>query len=138
MKTTFFNKLIVEILPGSRFFKIHRNFRYYSELIDQEVVIPAGFICDFESVPLFRSSSHRAGAIHDYFCRKDSIPVVTKQIAADLYLEAQKARDESLQEGWFKKWDRAIRRNIKTLVVRIAPGYFHKYNVMTSLKKMSG
>lgn len=130
MKPGFRSKLIVELMVDGRFVRLSKPFLYFSEILNREVEIPPGFICDLESVPLLRASSRRGGVIHDYFCRKDSDPVVTKQKAADLYLEAQKCRDELLNEGFFKRMDRAFRRNVKCLVVRAATGYFHKMNVL--------
>lgn len=128
-KTYFITTLVTEELLGSRYARLTEPFIYYSELLDREILIPVGFTCDYESVPLLKGSSKRGGVIHDYFCRKDSRPVVTKQKAADLYLEAQKARDELLLGGGFMKFWRALARNFKTAVVRVAPGYFHKLSV---------
>lgn len=137
MKSKFLSMLIVEPLLDGRFVRIHKPFKYFSEILNKEIEIPAGFICDYESVPLIKATSKRGGVVHDYFCRKDSIPVVTKQQAASLYLEAQKCRDEILKEGWLKRLNRMIRRNVKCLVVRVAPGYFHKLNVLSKLEEVS-
>lgn len=136
MESKFLSKLIVENLIDGRFVKLHKPFRYFSKILNQEIEIPTEFICDFESVPMFKASSKRGGTIHDYFCRKDSVPVVTKQKAASLYLEAQKCRDMALHKGWLKRLDMAIRRNAKTLVVRVAPGYFHKLKVLSTLEEV--
>lgn len=136
MDAKFLSKLITEDLMGSRFVRIHEPFKFFSKILNCEIEIPPGFICDFESVPLFKASSKRGGVLHDYLCRKDSIPLVTKQEAASVYLEAQKARDIALNEGWFKRLDRWCRRNVKTLVVRVAPGYFHRLNVLASLDEV--
>lgn len=134
MKSQFLSPLITENLIDGRFVRLHKPFKYFSAILNHGVEIPARFICDYESVPFFKASSKRGGVIHDYFSRKDSVPVVTKQMAASLYLEAQKCRDEMLGEGFFKRLDRAIRRNIKTWVVRIAWGYFHKLNVLSPIE----
>jgi len=136
MKTTFLSKLIYEDLPGGKYIRLYLPFSYYSELLGCIVEVPKGFVCDKESVPIIKSTSARGGIIHDYFSRMDSKPVVTKQIAADLYLEAQTARDEILNEGWFKRLSRKFRRQTKTLVVRIAPGYFHKFKVLSILEEI--
>ena len=135
MKTTFLSKLVYEDIIGGKYIKLYQPFSYYSELLGQIIQIPVGFICDKESVPIIKATSARGGVIHDYFCRKDSVPIVSKQMAADLYLEAQKCRDELLNEGWLKRQDRKFRRNIKTLTVRIAPGYFHKFKVLDQINK---
>ena len=137
MEAKFLSKLIVESLIGSRFVKLYKPFRFYSKILNQEIEIPQGFICDYESVPMFKASSKRGGVGHDYLCRKDSVPVVPKQKAASVYLELQACRDRALNEGWFKRCWRCIKRNAKTLVVRMAPGYFHKLKVLASLDEVS-
>ena len=137
MKTTFLSKLIYEDLIGGKYIKLYKPFSYYSEILGLVIEIPAGFICDKESVPVIKATSARGGIIHDYFCRKDSVPVVTKQMAADLYLEAQEARDIILNRhsfvGRINLW---FRRQFKTIVVRIAPGFFHKLSVMSLLNEI--
>jgi hypothetical protein len=138
MKTKFLSDLIVKDIFGSRYVELYLPFSYYSEILDKIVVIPTGFICDYESVPLIRSTSKVGGVVHDYWCRKDSKPIVTKQQAADLYLEAQICRDNLLKENWFRRIDRAFRRQFKTLVVRVAPGYFHKFKVLASYEEIAG
>ena len=137
MKTKFLSDLIVKDIFGSRYIELYLPFAYYSEILNKIVLIPAGFVCDYESVPLVKSTSKVGGVVHDYFCRKNSKPVVNKQMAASLYLEAQICRDAMLNEGWFKRLDRAFRRQFKTLVVRVAPGYFHKFKVLSTLEEIS-
>ena len=134
MKTYFASKLIVECLIGSKYIRLNEPFTYYSEYLNLLILIPADFICDFESVPLIKASSRHAGVIHDYFCRKDSRPIVTKQEAATLYLEAQTYRDSLLDDGFML--NRFIRRWFKTLIVRVVPGYFHKHKVLSTLKEI--
>ena len=159
MKTKFLSDLVVKDIFGSRYIELYLPFAYYSEILNKIVVIPVGFVCDKESIPLIKGTSNVGGVVHDYWCRKDSKPVVTKQQAADLYheaqicrdkilLEAQICRDEMLDENWFKRlgrkfirqfkrFDRAFRRQFKTLVVRVAPGYFHRHKVLSTLDEIS-
>jgi hypothetical protein len=106
---------------------------YYSAKLKTVIVVPAGFITDLESVPLLKGSSKRAGVIHDYLSRFDSWPCVNKQLAADIYLEAMKARDDELE--YTGLWC-TIRRNVKCATVRVAWGYFHKLPVMASFKEV--
>lgn len=136
MKTRFITPLITEEIIGSSYAILHHPFIYFSEILDCGVLIPTNFICDYESVPILKATSKRGGVIHDYFCRKDSIPVVPKQLAADLYLEAQACRDKLLNENIFIRCIRFFRRHLKTLVVRVAPGYFHKYKVLSSIEEL--
>lgn len=131
--TAFLTPLITEEILGSQYARIVQPFRYYSDILGREVEVPTGFICDYESVPLIKGSSKRGGVLHDYFCRKDSDPVVTKQQAASLYLEAQACRDDLLNEGFFQRIWRKMARNFKTVVVRVVPGYFHKLSVSATI-----
>ena len=58
------------------------------------------------------------GLVHDYLCRIDSEPVVSKKVAADVYLEVMKYRGSSWWRRYLKYW-----------AVRFALGYFHKKKV---------
>jgi hypothetical protein len=89
--------------------------------------IPVGFMHDFESVPLIKGTSKIGGVVHDYLCRKDSDPIVTKRLAADVYKEFVQYTDSS-------KWN-LVKSWIKWAVVMIAPGYFHKHNVLDDITK---
>ena len=134
----FTNTLIFENVIGSKYIILHESFTYYSDILKQQVTIPKRFCCDLESVPLFKASSKIGGVIHDYFCRSDSSPVVSKQVAADLYLEAQTCRDRMIFEGRAKSFWRTIKRHVKTLTVRLVPGYFHKFKVLSTLEDIRG
>ena len=137
MKSEFRSDLITKELMGSKYCELAEPFVFYSAILKREITIPVGFICDYESVPLIKASSKRGGVIHDYLCRTDSIPVVSKQLAADIYLESQKCRDLLLKKGRIKAFQRYLRRNIKTLVVRVAFGYFHKLPVSATLEEIT-
>lgn len=67
---------------------------YQSDLIKEEIVVPSGFCCDFESVPrlpivymCLGHTSFRGGAVHDYLYRKDSYPRVSRAQADAIYRE---------------------------------------------------
>jgi hypothetical protein len=94
-------------------------FFFHSDVLKADCIIPPGFEMDWESVPLIKGTSKIAGLIHDYLCRKDSNPVVTKKIAADVYREFLIFRGASWWRWRAKYW-----------TVRIAPGYFHKLKVL--------
>ena len=85
------------------------------------VRIPIGFEMDWESVPFLKGTSKVSGLIHDYLCRFDSDPIVTKKIAAEVYLEFLKFRGTSWWRRYGKYW-----------TVRVAPGYFHKLPVLAA------
>ena len=102
-----------------KYSQLTEPFVFHSNVLNYECTIPAGFIMDWESVPLFKGTSKTAGLIHDYLCRKDSDPVVTKNVAADVYMEFMEYSGVSF-----------LRRRIKCRVVRMLSGYFHKLTVM--------
>ena len=116
---TYFKEMPKVQLIDHKYSKLLEEFIFFSDHINHECIIPAGFIMDWESVPVIRGTSKVSGLVHDYLCRKDSIPIVTKKIAADVYLEFLKFRGTS-----------AIRRSIKYWAVRIATGYFHQWLVL--------
>ena len=116
---TYFKEMPKVQLIDHKYSKLLEDFIFFSDHISHECLIPSGFIMDWESVPIIRGTSKVSGLIHDYLCRKDSIPIVTKKIAADVYLEFLKFRGTSV-----------IRRNIKYWAVRIATGYFHQWLVL--------
>ena len=138
MKPEFLSELVTKELIGSKYAELTRNFAYYSAVLNQVISVPPGFICDYESVPIFKATSKRAGVLHDLLCRIDSDPVVTKQVAADVYAEAQKLRDRMVVKGRCKLGWRSLVCFIKTSAVRIVPGsfYFHKFTVAATLEEI--
>jgi len=100
-----------------KYSELTKGFIFFSSTIGR-CVIPKTFIMDWESVPLLKGTSKIGGLVHDYLCRIDSDPVVTKKEAADVYLEAMKSRGTAYWRRYLKYW-----------TVRSAPGYFHKKNV---------
>lgn len=126
-----------------KFSMIHEDFKIQLETLkelglDDIITVPAGFCHDYESVPLFKGTSKTGGVVHDYLCRSDSRPVVTKKIAADCYFEVMECSDQLKATGnlqlvrfWFRRW-------LKYSVVLVAPGYFHKHKVMATYEEMAG
>jgi Protein of unknown function (DUF1353). len=143
MVTDVRDSIKIEILPEChQYFRLLDDFHFYSDVLARWCCIPAGFIFDLESVPFIRGTNPEAGAIHDYLCRTDSDPVVSKTVAAQVYLEFQRFYDgkekEKLEiEDWLNHaWD-WIRRGVKTGIVWIAPGYFHKFKAMATYEEIS-
>jgi len=97
--------------------KVFKPFVFFSDIIGR-VEIPPEFTFDWESVPLIRGTSKAAGLPHDYLSRKDSVPVVTKKVAADVYMEIM----VYLKTPAWRRW-------LKYLIVLLWPGYFHKKSV---------
>lgn len=102
-------------LTGRRLFTLTEPFIFWSEILNKWIIIPIGFICDFESMLFFHGLGRTSGIIHDYFCRVDSVPEISKKLAVDIYREALIYFKHSLWRVRIKYW-----------TVRIAPGYFHK------------
>ncbi|MCK5783859.1 MAG: DUF1353 domain-containing protein [Desulfobacterales bacterium] len=102
-----------------KYSELTKDFVFFHSALGR-VVIPNGFTMDWESVPLLKGTSKVGGLIHDYLCRIDSVPVVTKKVAANIYLDIMKFRGVS----WW-------RRYVKYWIVRAAPRYFHKMKVLT-------
>jgi hypothetical protein len=136
--TQVFSPLRIERIPGDpRYVRLLRDFGFYSDILERLCKVPALFVEDEESVPLFKGTNPEAGLIHDYFSRKDSDPIVSKEVAAKIYFEFQEYFDKQ-EKGWMNKiWD-WIRRKVKADVVIVAPGYFHKHCVMATYEEMVG
>ena len=110
-----------------KYVRFKEQFNIYVPSLDTTIIIPVGFVCDRESIPLFKGTSIRGGYAHDYLCRYDSVPVVTKKQAADAYLSVMAVR----KNGW-------IRRYVKYWFVRMAWGYFHVHSVNATHEEVSG
>ena len=75
----------MEIITGDyRFVRLLEDFHFYSDVLGRWCCIPKGFVFDLESVPFIRGTNPEAGAVHDYVCRTDSDPVVSKTNAAKI------------------------------------------------------
>lgn len=147
MKTSVKGPIRIERIPGMKLVRITDGFWFYSVILKRWCCIPKGFIYDEESVPLLRGTNPEAGAIHDYLCRYDSDPVVDKLTAAKVYEEFQAYyNDMDISQSqnkiirWFEElldkiWDTAKQR-VKTDVVIVTPGYFHKLPVMATLEQV--
>jgi hypothetical protein len=142
--TKILTKLITENIDNDRYVQLVTPFTFVSDVLDKaglksKVTVPAGFVYDFESVPVVRGSNKRGGTAHDYLCRIDSCPVVTKALAAAVYFEIMeycyKIDDQrstwQMCKDWTKRW-------AKWAVVYVAPGYFHKFRVMSTSKEIAG
>jgi hypothetical protein len=118
---------IKEELIDYKYSRLLAPYQYKSKVLGCTVTVPTGFIYDHESVPIIKGTSHRGGLIHDYLCRIDSKPVVTKKQAADAYLEVMALRGNPWWRRYAKYW-----------VVRFAFGYFHKLKVNATYEEITG
>lgn len=144
----------------NRYIQLVEPYVYTSEVLNKyefpsTIVIPAGFVCDYESVPryiktrwgwaskilnflcapflaltfwLLSNTSKRGGLIHDYLFRINSIPVVPMHIGNLVYLEVMEIRKN-------KKW----KRWSKFLAVELCgKGSYHKLMVEATYKEIIG
>ena len=126
------------VFGDSKYVRLIEDFPFYSERLGKQCIVPKGFVHDNESVPLVRGSNNEAGCIHDYFSRKDSVPVVTAKVAAKIYRDFQEYFDEMESGNFFNRiWD-YIKRAVKVFFVRYFTMYFHKHNVMDTYSVVKG
>ncbi len=118
---------IWESVIDAEYSEILAPWSFHSNALGCNVTVPAGFIYDHESIPLFKGTSKRGGLVHDYLSRIDSKPVCTKKGAARAYKEVMTIQKN---EAW------RIFRNY--WIVRFWPGYFHKYSIKATYEKISG
>ena len=78
--------------------KLLEPFVYTSDLLGRDIVVPAGFITDFASVPrapivyfLAGNTGNRAAIVHDYLCRLWKEGNFDRRLADDVFEEALKA-----------------------------------------------
>ena len=120
-----------------KYSRLHEPFRFYSDVLRCEVEVPKGFVHDYESVPGLKGTSKRGGVAHDYLCRKDSIPIVTKSKAAAVYREIMAYVDSTKNRSWLGRLDAWWRRTVKSGFVAVCPGYFHRHTVRATFEEMS-
>ena len=131
---------IERILGDPKHVRLLENFWFYSACLGRWCCIEKGFVYDEESVPILSGTNPEAGAIHDYFSRSNSIPVVDKKTAARIYEEFQAYYDEMESGNWLNRaWD-WIRRKFKAGFVYVTPvpNYFHKYTVEATYEEIVG
>lgn len=139
-KAEFLSELHMQDTLYPRYIELLDPLGFYSEILGMELWVPECFVCDKESTPIIEGLSMRGGIFHDYLSRKDSTPIVSKSVAASVYMEVMIVRDAQIAE--FMEWSKrhraaqAIRRNVKVSVVRVWPGYFHKHLVNATLKQL--
>jgi hypothetical protein len=139
--TKILSPLITEDIDNCRYVRIVEPFGFESDVLKKHgfyprVYIPVGFVMDYESVPVVRGTNKRGGAAHDYLCRIDSIPVVSKAVSAEVYREIMKHCYTLTDRSWRQKVRDCLRAWIKWAVVRVAWGYWHKHKVSASYEEM--
>lgn len=120
----------LEPIPGTRLKRLTEDFWAYSARLRCWILIPKGFVYDEESTP-WKGENPIAGLLHDYLCRYDSSPCVTKWQAGMVYLEFQKWEDNQVERKWYQKAHDFIWRGLKSGFVSLTPvpKFFHVYSV---------
>jgi hypothetical protein len=146
--TRIISTLLTEDIDNCRFVRLAKAFVFESDVLAKAelnslVVVPAGFIYDYESVPFVRGTNKRGGTAHDYLCRIDSDPICTKAQAAAVYFEIMEhcyAQDAKMNKdrSWWARTRDSWRSWIKWGTVYVAPGYFHKLKVSATYEEVAG
>lgn len=101
-----------------------------SPLVYNDITVPAGFQTDLCSVPrhpafvfgLVGAKLNRTGVLHDYACRKDSIPVFTFEQANRLFWE-------SAQDCWPDETNDFERNIMYDALMAFAKPHYHRWTV---------
>ena len=132
------SEYLIRRLDNDRFVQMTAPFHISSDVLKDagfspDLEIQTDFVMDEESVPIVRGRNARGGAVHDYLSCNDSIPLVTKSIAASVYLEVN-AYCDSIDAGRSRlaKGRDFVRRWSKWTVVRVWPRYFHKRSIFAT------
>ena len=92
----FLNNLSATKIGSSQWLRLDHPLMYQSEKLNRVIAVPAGFVCDKESIGrwlgvayiLLANTSERGGVLHDYLYRYDSEPSLTRAMADEIYREA--------------------------------------------------
>ncbi len=142
--TRIYSELITRNLDNDRWKQLTAPFICELDTLKEadlksRIIIPIGFIQDFESIPIVRGRNIRGGTVHDFLSCCDSEPIVTKATAAACYFEMN-AYTDSIDTGrnvpimitdWLRRW-------AKWSVVRVWPLYFHKRKVLATCLEIAG
>jgi len=96
---------------GKGLWRLDQPLLYKSDKLNKIVAVPAGFVCDFESIGrwltigyvLFANTANRAGVVHDYLYRRNSEPRVKRVMADAVYREASLAAGNPRWQA-YTKW----------------------------------
>jgi hypothetical protein len=111
MKSEFLTDLVIELVDEDKIWVLHERLSYWSEELNCQIDVEAGFQTDLASVPRvpvlylkWGNRAHREAVIHDYLYRINSIPVVTFDQANRVFREAMIARGKpkDIYEGMYK------------------------------------
>lgn len=103
MKSEFLTDLVVKQINDTTW-ALSFPLDYNSELLNDTIGVPGGFVTDFASVPrvpiaytLFGNRAHRESVVHDFLYQTH---LTSKAIADKIFLEAMKARGKPFWVRW--------------------------------------
>lgn len=112
LKTQFLSPLKTQGINRKDFFLLE-DFRFYSNVIKDVIVVPKGFVCDGTS-DLLKDDSEPCGVIHDYAYRAPDHKInverngviyqvyIAKSTADRIFLEAMKVWKVPAWKRWMK------------------------------------
>ena len=111
----FLTELDVRLKPGrDDVWELLSPLIYESDLVGR-IEVPTEFNTDFASVPrvpivywFWGGRQHREAVLHDYVCRKDSVPIVSYSVANLVFLEAAKSRKKKLVVRYPMYWGTVV------------------------------
>ena len=96
---------IVQVSDESGAFVLVSDLIYHSDMLGRDIVIPAGFITDFASIPWILHSivqvngkHRRAAVVHDYLCFHRDSEGITQREADYVFQEAMAVLDVRLTQ----------------------------------------
>lgn len=102
-KSMFLTELKTQNIDDNNSFLLE-DLVYQSELLQDTIRVPRGFISDGSSTPrvplifwLYGNRSHREGFLHDFLYRTH---LVTKKIADNIFFEAMESRGKPFYIKW--------------------------------------
>jgi hypothetical protein len=110
-ETPFFEtQLCCELIKGDKVWRLTQPLCYHSNIVGI-VDVPAGFETDLASVPripllwlLWGGICHREGVVHDFLYRSDALPLVKKEQADKVFLEAMAVRGKAAYVRYPMYW----------------------------------
>lgn len=104
----FLSPLISETVDDSgwsRKVRLYKNLVYQSDILGAEVIVPAGFVTDYASIPvwlpaavwLLGGAGDRSAVVHDYLIREKK---ADRWVADSVFREALKVCDVSSWRIW--------------------------------------
>lgn len=107
MKAEFLTRLECYSLGDDSTWTLTTPLIYASEHLNKTITVPACFDTDLASVPripivymCWGARAHHESVLHDYLYRTDSAPIVSRETADRVFLEAMEVRGKPRRIRW--------------------------------------